>query len=140
MELDVIEGRLVGGGDGKPMLGRHMVWALRRIREAFNTTDNRIDNLEAKVPIADARLDALEATVPIGDTRLDALEINAADVDDRLDVIEAIPALRITIVANLAALPATANTNQWFRVTGDPAVYVGNGTGQALRKITTAVL
>lgn len=93
-----MEGRLVGGGDGKPMLGRHMVWAIRRIREKFSL------------------------------------------VDERLDTISDVPVLRLTVVANLAALPATAGTNQWFRVTGDPAVYVGNGTGQALRKITTAVL
>ena len=64
------------------------------------------------------------------DTRLDRLEalVESADV------------LRVTVVATVNELPASAGVRQWYRVVGDPSVYVGNGAGQPLRKLTTVAL
>lgn len=46
----------------------------------------------------------------------------------------------ITIVATVGDLPASAGPREWFRVVGDPFIYVGNGQGAPLRKIPTQAL
>ncbi len=53
--------------------------------------------------------------------------------------------LRVDIVQTVADLPASAGPRQWFRVVTGTAeertsVYVGNGSGQPLRKIPTLPL
>ena len=45
--------------------------------------------------------------------------------------------VRIEVVTEL---PASAGINRMFRMAGDPAIYVGNGPGNPLRKITTEPL
>lgn len=54
-------------------------------------------------------------------------------------------AITLTVVANVAALPANARPTEWFRVTGGPAadqtaLFVGNGANQPLRRIPTSPL
>lgn len=78
------------------------------------------------------------------DERFDRLVVRLKEegdvLDERLETIEGAQVIRLTVLPNLAALPASAGVLQWFRVTGDPAVYVGNGAGVPLRKLTTGAL
>lgn len=95
---------------------RQLRFVVERVRDALVAVDARADRLVARLKEEGVALDA------------------------RLDTIEDVQAIRLTVVANPAALPASAGVLQWYRVTGDPAVYVGNGAGQPLRKLTTGAL
>lgn len=138
MELTVIEEQLIGGGGAtRAVVRAEMLRVLRRIRERLETLDNRLTATEQLVPVADARFDSIEAGLAAGRTRLTALEDTATATATQLDALEATAAtvLTVTVVANLGALPATANVRRWYRVAGDPAVYIGNGAGQPLTKL-----
>lgn len=135
MPLDTLEAQLIGGGDSKPLSGRQFLAALRILRALF-------DNSEARFQAAtDARTQLLDILNAQRD-RLAAIEANNAARDDRVSAIEtALPkAVTITVLANPAGLPAAATPRQWFRVQGDPGVYVGNGAGQPLTKLIPVAL
>lgn len=97
---------------------RQLRAVIQRIRDVLEKSDSRVDQLVAR------------------------LKDEAAELDARLDGIEEASAgtLRLELVANVAGLPQAAQPLQWYRVAGDPAVYVGNGAGKPLRKIMTEVL
>ena len=85
---------------------------------------------------------------PVDDNRLDELineleelaEQNEARIGPAL-LAEIIRRVRQTPtvrqLATPAGLPVEAGPREWFRVQGDPNLYVGNGTGQPLRRIAT---
>jgi hypothetical protein len=96
--------------------------------------------LEAQVAGADANqplprrqmvwlVRLLRAAFSKADARLDRVE-------GRLGTLETTPVFSMNVVASAGALPAAAGVRQWFRVAGDPAVYVGNGPGRPLTKLT----
>jgi hypothetical protein len=113
MDLAEIEDRLVTDAH-RPVARRDLVWTLRQVRALLAAVNDRVDK---------ARL---------------ALQVH----DDRLDTLEAAAAkmLNLTVVPSVAGLPASASARQWFRVAGDPAVYVGNGAGQPLTKLVPVAI
>jgi hypothetical protein len=155
-DLGTIEDLIIGGGDGHPIRGRHLLRVVRQLRQMFGQTDDRLDTIEQRArdfaQQADGRLDTLEADVPVLDGRLDTLETNVPLLGSRLTTDEAqmttlagrvttlenVAVLTLNVVATPAGLPASANPRQWFRVQGDPAVYIGNGAGQPLTKLVPA--
>jgi hypothetical protein len=62
------------------------------------------------------------------------------ELQRRVEAVEGRPLVTATVVGSVSALPESASPTSWFRVAGDPAVYVGNGQGQPLRKLQTVAL
>lgn len=52
----------------------------------------------------------------------------------RLVALEA-ASVTVQVVANAGALPASAKANEFFRVQGDSALYIGNGLTKPLTKL-----
>lgn len=106
-DLQPVQDALQGGGN-RVVTTNLLIRVLRLVRSAFGKLDER----------------------------LDAGEAFALAVDSRLDTLEQAPVLQLNVVATIGDLPAAAGPRQWFRVQGDPAVYVGNGAGRPLTKLT----
>jgi hypothetical protein len=101
--------------------------------ELRDAIDGRLDDLRDAI---DARIDSVVAA-RLAETTARANADSALDA--RLHVVEGI-GLAIHVVATSADLPISASPRDWYRVTGDPAIYVGNGGSLPLRKITTQAI
>ena len=65
-----------------------------------------------------------------------ALEDRVTQVEGQVDTATGV-AIRLQVVADITDLPVNASPLQWFRVQGDPAIYIGNGPTLPLRKVPT---
>lgn len=48
--------------------------------------------------------------------------------------------VNMNVVATAEELPVSAPPREWYRVQGDPAIYVGNGSARPLTKLTPSAL
>jgi hypothetical protein len=75
--------------------------------------------------------DILKLLAQQADTRLDTLEATVS-------TLQAVPVVTVTVVADLASLPATSPPTRFYRVQGDPNLYIGNGPGNPLGRMVPA--
>jgi predicted component of type VI protein secretion system len=127
-DLNTIENQIVGGGDGHPLIGRHLLRVVRQLRQQFGQIDNRFAADETQAALFTQQTN----------DRLTTVEQRTLQTVSRVTALENLATITITAVATLADLPAEASSRRWFRVVGDPAVYIGNGVGQPLTKLVPA--
>lgn len=121
--LEQLESRILHGSD-RPIQPRDFVRLIR-------VTRRLVGSIESGVNMAEDRTNNVRSLL---DQHKQAYQEKLAMVDGRLDAIEQ-NALRLTVVANVGQLPASAGFRQWFRVSGSQDVYVGNGAGQPLTRL-----
>jgi hypothetical protein len=135
LDLPTIEDRIVGGGDGHPLLGRHLLRVVRSLRQQFGQIDNRFAADESQATLFSQQTNGRLTTV---EQRTLQLGSRVTTLESRVTTLENVATITLTAVATFADLPVDATSRQWFRVVGDPAVYIGNGVGLPLTKLVPA--
>lgn len=110
-ELNDLAAVLQTGRDTEPVRRRQLVVAAGLLRAALVRLAGGVASLSDTVATLSADLAATKAS-----------------------------AVTLTVVANAAALPATAGPRQLFRVVGDGGLYMGNGPNQPLTKLVPVPL